>query len=145
MESLQFKTSIRPATNNKHKVHYLDYVISGKFLGDSLNIKKLDKVSPFGDTVHKNYQIQLLDALTLNKKSELKSGRTVLYVCPECGDIECGAVTISIEENADNIIWKEFGLESNLDGIMEEFQQLELIEFEKKSYLKAFQELKENL
>jgi hypothetical protein len=42
----------------------------------------------------------------------------MLYVCPECGDINCGAVTAMVEEEGDQIVWKQFGHERgyHLDG-----------------------------
>jgi hypothetical protein len=42
-------------------------------------------------------------------------GRTALYVCPEDGDLHCGAVTAVIERDGDAVVWRAFGYETGLD------------------------------
>ena len=42
-------------------------------------------------------------------------GRTALYVCPACGNLQCGAVTAVIERESDEVIWRDFGYETGLD------------------------------
>jgi hypothetical protein len=41
--------------------------------------------------------------------------RTALYVCPENGDLYCGAITLVIERQGDEIVWQDFGYETGLD------------------------------
>lgn len=50
--------------------------------------------------------------LMLREKSEFASGRVPIFVCKQCGDIGCGAITVEIEETEQGIIWREFGVES---------------------------------
>jgi hypothetical protein len=33
--------------------------------------------------------------------------RVALYVCPECGDVKCGAVTAIVEPQVDEIVWRD--------------------------------------
>lgn len=35
-------------------------------------------------------------------------GRTALYVCAECGDLDCGAITAVLAHEADLVIWRDF-------------------------------------
>ena len=39
----------------------------------------------------------------------------MIYVCPECGDIGCGAITAQVEESDGFMIWRDFGYENNYD------------------------------
>ena len=39
--------------------------------------------------------------------------RIALYVCPECGDLGCGAVTVAVEREEEVIIWSDFRWEVN--------------------------------
>jgi hypothetical protein len=48
--------------------------------------------------------------------SRLSSGRRLLYICPECGEIGCGAVTVQIEKKGDEIIWSDFRFETDAAG-----------------------------
>ena len=54
-------------------------------------------------------------ALSLIESSEFQSGRVALFTC-YCGDLGCGAVTVSISESGDKVHWSEFGMESNWEG-----------------------------
>jgi hypothetical protein len=44
--------------------------------------------------------------------SELASGRVPIYVCAECGDLGCGAVTVRVTELDDCFVWSELSIES---------------------------------
>lgn len=59
-----------------------------------------------------------VDVLLLKKQPDLPNGRCLLYVCPECGDIGCGALTVRIEKIGEHFVWKEFGYENNYDDRM---------------------------
>ncbi|MBB1158806.1 hypothetical protein [Amycolatopsis dendrobii] len=37
-------------------------------------------------------------------------GRVLLYVCPECEDIECGAIAAKVSRRGDLITWRDFGV-----------------------------------
>lgn len=44
--------------------------------------------------------------------SELASGRVPIYVCAECGDLGCGAVTVRVTKLDDCFVWSELSIES---------------------------------
>ena len=44
--------------------------------------------------------------------SEFASGRVPIYVCAECGDLGCGAVTVRVTELDDCFVWSELSIES---------------------------------
>ena len=53
--------------------------------------------------------------MLLERRGDLPSGRVSLYICPECGDLGCGAVSVALEPDGEDIIWKEFGHENDYD------------------------------
>jgi hypothetical protein len=63
-------------------------------------------------------------------------GRTSLYVCAECGDLGCGAITVRIDETPDEIIWWDFGFEYNVGGELERnaYSSLGPFRFDRPSY-----------
>jgi hypothetical protein len=76
----------------------------------------------------------------LEKEPELKSGRHLLYVCPECGDIGCGAVTVLLSSEGDQISWLKFRYENNYDEDMWEEDAYRMIgpfQFSKEQYREA--------
>lgn len=40
--------------------------------------------------------------------SEVGDGRSLLYLCPECGDIGCGAYAARVRRDAGNYVWFDF-------------------------------------
>ncbi len=140
MNKLEFKNAVRPGDSNKPERHYLDFIISGRLLRDILNLGKSDLISPFGWLENKAEDKLAKQELTLRKKSSLDTGRIMLYVCPECGDIECGAITAIVVDCGDRIIWKEFGYETGR-GISELYSTIQPIEFSRQEYFNAFSQL----
>jgi len=56
--------------------------------------------------------------LLLEEAADLPDNRRTLYVCPECGDIGCGAVSLVVERVEDKIIWRDFGYENNYEEVV---------------------------
>jgi hypothetical protein len=72
---------------------------------------------------------------------DLKSDPVLFYVCPECGDIGCGAITGRIEEQSGGVIWSDFAFET-ATGIEESFNSLGPFRFEKAAYMVTIAALK---
>ena len=138
MDTLNFDKAKRRVGSNQTPREYYDFIISGQSLRKILNIENADFISPFGWGANKDYNRHLLNVFRLKEKSELTSGRIMLYVCPECGDIDCGAITVKIKDFGDRIIWSDFGFETNYGGQSESYDQIEPIEFNRSDYFSAF-------
>ncbi len=63
-------------------------------------------------------EISLVRQLLLAEPSELGGGRCQLYICPECGDIGCGAVTVAVAKTHDAFTWSHLRFENNYDAGM---------------------------
>jgi hypothetical protein len=87
---------------------WLDFVIDGASLQGTLN-----ETSNIGFIwwPGSDYQQQMIRQLLLEQPSELETGRRLLYVCPECGDVGCGAITVVVEEEDDCFVWSQFAVE----------------------------------
>jgi len=42
-------------------------------------------------------------------------GRTAMYVCAECGDLGCGAVTAVVEVGSCEVVWRDFGYQNDYE------------------------------
>jgi hypothetical protein len=61
-------------------------------------------------------QVLAADRLVCLADPDLPDGRVSLYVCPECGDLGCGALSVVIEERAETFVWRDFAFQNNYDG-----------------------------
>jgi hypothetical protein len=138
MNTLILQSKIRKGAENKHERHYLDFIISGQSLLDILGVSNLDFVTPLALDIHSNYEKELTEIIATKRKSNLESGRVMLYICPECGDFDCGAITVHIEVSDNKIIWKDFAYEDGIEGLVEKYSKIESIEFEVNEYNQAF-------
>lgn len=138
MHSLQLQQAIRKGAHNKTEREYLDFVVSGRSLKCILGIENGDYATLIGYGVKREYDKQILSIFRLKEKSYLTSGRVMIYVCPECGDIDCGAITAVILDLGSIIVWKDFGYETGYGGVTEQYSNIEPLEFERQCYFEAF-------
>lgn len=122
---------------------FLDFVIDGVKLSSRLNV---DFISPFGWLDAEDQQ-ESIDRLLGKIPPDMPHGRTMLYICPECADIGCGAVTLSVQREAGAIIWKEFGIENNYEDVVhtEGFEDIGPFTFDGRQYHKLFERIREDL
>ncbi|MEU1072224.1 MULTISPECIES: oxidoreductase [unclassified Streptomyces] len=85
---------------------FLDFVVDGRPL--LLRLADLDAVSPLAADVPPAVLGAQVRSLLLETEPPLADGRYVVYACPECEDLACGAVTAVIERSGDDIIWRDF-------------------------------------
>ena len=117
---------------------YFEFFVSGQSLWSILHIEDDDLITLFGWGDNTDYNKHILNVFKLKEKSKLDSGRVMIDVCPECGGIDCGAITTVIKDYGYKIIWSEFGYETGYGGLIERFDQIDPIEFDRASYFSAF-------
>lgn len=111
--SLQFTRRTRYGVGPSTAREYLDFVVDRRSLLDMLG--GLDLAGCFGWGEAEEQQ-RAAEQLLLRSPSELSPGRVPLYVCPECGDLECGAVTVHVERTNDSFVWSDFAMEGGPDS-----------------------------
>ena len=111
--TLQLIPRAQPAGGPSTPREFLDFVIDGRSLLDLLGGLDLVGCLGWGDAAVESTAAK---RLLLRIPSELASGRIPLYICAECGDLDCGAVTAHIERTADAFVWSDFGMESGADS-----------------------------
>lgn len=133
MNSLRLNWKRRDGGGGKTERDYLDFVIDDVSLSEKFG----DSISCLGWTVSIENE-KAVRRLLLEKPSDLPNNRRSLYICPECGDLGCGAVSIVVEQNGDQITWRDFAYQNNyLDPLIEEYQDLGPFVFDKTDYEKV--------
>ncbi|MGW7255471.1 oxidoreductase [Streptomyces sp. NPDC054834] len=96
---------------------FLDFVVDGRPL--LLRLSDLDAVSPLASDVPPAIFTAQVRGLLLENGAPLPDGRFVIYGCPECADLACGAVTAVIERDGDDYVWRDFAWQTDDDADLE--------------------------
>ena len=74
----------------------------------------------------------------------MPNGRNTLYVCAECADIGCGAVTLLIQREPGHIVWKDFGFENDYEEVVhtDKFQEIGPFTFDATQYNEVFERIR---
>ena len=98
---------------------FLDFVIDGVSLYEAA-AKDRDLVSAIWmEPPVPEERMRAIRRLLATEPGDASDGRVSLYVCPECGDLGCGAITIRIEGTSEEILWRDFGYENSYEAHVE--------------------------
>ncbi|MEU9449801.1 oxidoreductase [Streptomyces sp. NPDC048277] len=91
-----------------YRIHrdFVDFIVDGRPL--LFQLSDLDAVSPLASDVPPAIFTAQVRSLLLESEAPLPEDRYVIYGCPECEDLACGAVTAVIEHDGDDYIWRDF-------------------------------------
>lgn len=94
--------------NGAYQVHrdFVDFIVDGRPL--LFQLSDLDAVSPLASDVPPSIFTAQVRSLLLEADAPLTRGRYVIYGCPECADLACGAVTAVIERDGEDYVWRDF-------------------------------------
>ncbi|MEU5952633.1 oxidoreductase [Streptomyces sp. NPDC047525] len=97
--------------NGEYQVHrdFVDFIVNGRPL--LFQLSDLDAVSPLASDVPPAIFTHHVRGLLLETEAPLHDDRHVIYGCPECEGLECGAVTAVIErasDGTDAYVWRDF-------------------------------------
>jgi hypothetical protein len=126
---------------NRTERRYLDVVIDGVPLS---TMGLGDVISPFGWLSHA--EEDRASARLLQRSSpDLPQGRVSLYVCPECSDLACGAVSILVERGSGTVTWSDFAFQNDYDGEIHRtgFEEIGPFIFSENAYDRFFESLRE--
>ncbi|WP_128379466.1 oxidoreductase [Streptomyces cavernae] len=109
--------------NGEYQVHreFMDFIVNGRPL--LFQLSDLDAVSPLASDVPPAIFTAQVRSLLLEADAPLAGGRYVIYGCPECEGLECGAVTAVIEKattggsagdgDGDDYVWRDFAWQTD--------------------------------
>ena len=100
-------------TNGGFQVHrdFVDFIVDGRPL--LFQLSDLDAVSPLASDVPPAIFTAQVRSLLLEADAPLDGGRYVIYGCPECEGLDCGAVTAVIERTGDDYVWRDFAWQTD--------------------------------
>lgn len=140
ISTLDLAWTTRSGGGGRTERRFLDFVIDGVALSSLLDA---DFIPPFGWS-DANDQEASIARLLRKSPPDLAHGRTTLYICPECGDLGCGAITLLIERGPGVIIWKDFGVQNSYseDVHSEGLENIGPFTFDGRQYHELFEQVR---
>lgn len=131
----------RTGGGGKAERSFLDFVIDGASLFDLMTERGHDCITPLG------WRDDASDASTLRRlrledPTLLGGQREPLFVCAECGDLGCGAVTARISASKGLVEWSAFAWETPWQDeapMWEGYEDIGPFVFEFRSYRAALE------
>jgi len=97
----------------------VDFLVNGRSLFLATQADKLDLCGGFlvagNDTRIKDINRQVAEQFLFERPTWVQEinrtpeRRVMLFVCSECGDLGCGAITVEIALDGDLVVWSRFG------------------------------------
>jgi hypothetical protein len=104
----------------KRERYTFDFVVNGMSLFEATQASRFDMCGSLSDPKFEREVARRLNggiAATLTSDVPAGSGRRVaLFVCPECGDLACGAITILVSRNDLGVQWSDFAYDNGFDA-----------------------------
>ncbi|MFE9444167.1 oxidoreductase [Streptomyces sp. NPDC006602] len=99
--------------NGDFQIHrdFVDFIVDGRPL--LFQLSDLDAVSPLASDVPPAIFTAQVRSLLLEADAPLPGGRYVVYGCPECEDLACGAVTAVIDQYGEDFVWRDFAWQTD--------------------------------
>jgi hypothetical protein len=114
VSSLDVTWATRVGGGGRTERRYLDFVIDGVSLCSRFDA---DFIPPLG-WFTAEAQLATIERLRRKMPPDLAHNRTTLCICPECGGLGCGAISLSVEGGAGVIEWKDFGIQNNYEDVI---------------------------
>jgi hypothetical protein len=94
---------------------FFDFVVGGLSLYDALGHSR-DLISAlWNPPVVPIEGGRAIRRLLLADGGDASENRVSLFICPECGDLGCGAITVRIQHFDAAIVWRDIGYENNYE------------------------------
>jgi hypothetical protein len=101
-------------------VEFLDFFINGLPLRDLLDIPEdweqpLFETTALRDDWRPKAAVEYLDRLLGILPGDYDDGRVALLLCPICGDLWCGALSMELTVLPEAVTWQKFGWQGDID------------------------------
>jgi hypothetical protein len=114
--------------------HTIDFSINGISLFTATTAYRHDLCGCFspdyatcGNELARNENERIAKIFSFESPSEIGADRVALFVCPQCGDLACGAITFQLSRVDDTVRWSHFAYENGYDEAQTDFESYSAI------------------
>ena len=127
-DDLDIAMLYRPGAPGRRERRTVDFIINGKSLFAATNAGRLDMCGCFSpdyfsseNALARDVNEHVAKIFTFEAPTDVAPNRVALFVCPECGDLACGAITFELSRDGDTVRWAHFAYENGYDDTQTDF------------------------
>jgi hypothetical protein len=144
ISSISFRASTRAGEKHASGVYksarnFFDVIVDGASLWERLG--KPDMVTVLCSDFVLSETSKAADRLRLRGDADLPNNRRSLFICAECGDLGCGAVSVLVTNVGDLFVWSDFGYENTYEEHISRYGEVGPFQFDRERYESAFLEV----
>ena len=129
------------------ELHFMEFVVDGQPLGRTLGpfLFYEDATQEYVSVLVNDWPINSaavdLDRLLGKQPDPSLAGRVAIYVCAECGDLGCGAVTAVVKVGTKHVVWRDIGYQNSYETFDQSliFEGVGPFTFDYRSYASALE------
>jgi len=133
----------RTGSSGRLERHSVDFIINGNSLFLATNAGQLDMCGCFSpdyftseNELARKENARIAKMFTFELPANIAPDRVAVFVCPECGDLGCGAITFQLSRDGDTVRWANFAYENGYDQLQsEKYSTIGPFEFQFRAYL----------
>lgn len=103
------------SASTQHRRRFLDFVVDGTPLYPVVHSQGLDLITDLSRDFNPWSATCAIRRLLGVDEPDAPHGRVCFFVCPECGDLGCGAITARITHSSTAVSWSEWGYQNNYE------------------------------
>lgn len=118
---------------------FLDFVVGGQALYPVVLAAGLDLITSLVPQAPESAAMAI-ERLLIAREPDVAHDRVALYVCPECADLGCGAITVNVNEDGGVVRWQDWGYQNSYEAdvlVVDGFADVEFDAVEYRAVLRA--------
>ena len=116
----------REVVNSERRT--IDFFVNGISLFTATNAYRHDLCGCFSpdyvtseNELTRNENQRIAKIFSFESPTEIGRDRVALFICPQCGDLACGAITFQLSRVGDTVRWSHFAHENGYDETETDF------------------------
>ncbi len=122
----------------------MDFLVNGMSLFSATKAGSRDMCGCFspdyatcGNELARDENERLAKIFTGEAPAPIDPDRVALFICPQCGDLGCGAITFRLSYGTNTVRWSDFAYENNYMAEQTDFESFATLgpfEFDRDAY-----------
>jgi len=113
---VEMDRNVERSPAKKQARRFLDFSVGGEALYPTVFAAGYDNITPLWLDPSLAREVgQAIDRLLGVAPADAPSDRVSVYICSECGDLGCGALTVKLSIDEDLASWTDWGYQNNYE------------------------------